>query len=199
MLQTQSVSPQLLELLRFVMLQPVFAPYQLVGGTSLALQIGHRISVDLDMFGNALPDEALITDTLAEFGTVGVLHKTANILICSVNGMKIDFVNYRYNLLQPGKVTEGIRLCSTADIAAMKLNAIAGRGSKKDFIDLYFLLKQYSLKEMLEFYQRKYPHGSEFMIRKSLTYFEDADKEADPVMLENITWQEMKSELLSQF
>jgi hypothetical protein len=178
------------------MLQPAFLRYHLVGGTSLALQIGHRISVDLDMFGEEMPDEALFTDTLAEFGAVQVIQKTPNILICTVNGMKIDFVNYRYKLLRPYHVEEGIRLASTADIAAMKLNAIAGRGSKKDFIDLYFLLRQYSIDTMMEYFQTKYPQGSEFMVRKSLTYFDDADKEADPILLENKSWAEIKSEVL---
>ena len=77
----------------------------------------------------------------------------------------------------------------------MKLNAIAGRGSRKDFIDLYFLLKKYSLTEMLDFYKQKYIDGSEFMVIKSLNYFEDADSEEMPIMIEKISWNEIKIEI----
>lgn len=112
--------------------------------------------------------------------------------------MKIDFVTYNYSLLQPIQNIERIRLVSLRDIAAMKLNAIAGRGSKKDFIDLFFLLKQFSLSEMLGFYNDKYIDGSEFMVRKSIGYFEDADREETPVIYDNITWVEMKKYISKQ-
>ena len=180
------------------MSQSMFSPYGLVGGTSLALQIGHRLSVDIDMFGEAKPDEDAFIGTLSSFGHVQILQKTANILICNVDGIKVDFVCYPYQLLRPFEVMDGIRLASLEDIAAMKLNAIAGRGSKKDFIDFYFLLRKYSLEEMIAFYQVKYPQGSEFMVRKSLTFFDDADKESDPVMLENLSWSQIKKDLLNR-
>ena len=80
----------------------------------------------------------------------------------------------------------------------MKLNAIAGRGSKKDFIDLFYLLKEFSINELLQYYLLKYNDGSEFMVRKSLTYFEDADLEETPVLLHDITWEEIKTQILRQ-
>jgi hypothetical protein len=195
MLQTKSVTPQLLELLRFMMGNPVFSPYNLVGGTALALQIGHRISVDLDMFGDTMPEVELLTECLLEIGSVHILQHTPNILICSVNGIKVDFVYYKYSLLRPCNVIENVRLVSTADIAAMKLNVIVGCGSKKDFIDLYYLLKEYTIEQMLHFYTQKYPQGSEFLAMKCLTYFDDADKESTPILLDDISWPEIKSEL----
>jgi hypothetical protein len=88
-------------------------------------------------------------------------------------------------------------MISQPDIAAMKLNAIAGRGSRKDFIDLYFLLRSYSISEMMEFYQRKYPDGSAFLVLKSLSYFDDAEADVQPRMLANVEWRDIKNKILS--
>ncbi len=77
----------------------------------------------------------------------------------------------------------------------MKLAAITGRGTKKDFIDIYFLLKKFTLKKMLSFYNRKYPDGSVFLVLKSLGYFEDAEEEQAPVMLEKAEWNEIKNRI----
>lgn len=198
MLHTHTIQPKLLELLNKIMLSTVFEGFNLVGGTSLALQIGHRISVDIDMFGNTAINENEFVDELSNFGTVTTIKKSKRIIIFSVNGIKVDFVNYKYPLLEKLTIINGIRMVSDKDVAAMKLNAIAGRGSRKDFIDLYFLLKKYTMKEMISFYNEKYIDGSEFMVLKSLTYFDDAENEEMPVMLKKIRWDKMKSTLLNE-
>lgn len=192
MLQTQTIQPELLELLKKIMSSTIFNGFNLVGGTSLALQIGHRFSVDIDMFGKGEIDEFEFVDELSNFGKVIVIKKSKNVLILSVNGIKVDFVNYKYPLLEEITIVENIRLASDKDIAAMKLNAIAGRGSRKDFIDLHFLLQKYSLKEMIAFYNTKYADGSEFMVLKSLTYFEDAESEEIPILFQKLDWNEIK-------
>jgi len=176
--------------------QREFNEFNLVGGTSLALQMGHRISIDIDLFGASEIDEDLILEVLKKYGKVQVIKKSKNILICSVNGIKVDFVNYQYRLLESPRIEENIRLVKKKDIAAMKVNAVAGRGSIKDFIDIYFLLNEFSIKEMIGFYLQKYPDGSEFMVRKSLTYFDDADNEEAPIMFQTITWKEIKKTIL---
>jgi hypothetical protein len=102
------------------------------------------------------------------------------------------------SLLQPIQNIERIRLVSLSDIAAMKLNAIAGGGSKKDFIDLFFLLKHFSLSELLGFYNEKYKDGSEFMVRKSIGYFEDADREETPIINDDTNWEEIKKFITQQ-
>ena len=130
----------------------------------LALYEGHRLSVDIDLFGNSTMDEEI-------------------------------FVEYNFELIEPIKIIDGIRLVSKKDIAAMKLNAIAGRGSKKDFVDVYQLLKEFTLTEMLSYYIQKYPNGSEFMVLKSMLYFDDADNEPDPIMLRTITWNQIKEKI----
>ena len=195
MLQTQTVEPNLLELLRSLMSNEAFADFYLVGGTALALQIGHRKSIDIDLFGNTELDELSFLEILSNWGKIEILKKSRNILIYLINGIKLDFVNYRYPWLQEPLILEGIRFASKPDILAMKLNAISGRGSKKDFIDLYFLLKEFSVKEALSFYNKKYQDGSSFLVRKSLSYFVDADAEPSPLMFNDVSWDEVKSSI----
>lgn len=193
MLQTQAVEPKLLELLRFLMSQPSFDNFYLVGGTALALQLGHRKSIDIDLFGNAEIKEDEFTDILTDYGTIQILKKSKNILVLSVDGIKLDFVHYKYDWIENFNIIDDIRLASKPDIMAMKLNAIAGRGSKKDFIDLYYLLKEFTLEEGLQYYTEKYKDGSEFLVRKSLLYFKDADAEPSPFLLEELSWSEVKT------
>jgi hypothetical protein len=198
MLQKQTVSPKLLELLDKIMKSEIFSDFLLVGGTSLALQIGHRESVDIDMFGNIEILETEFLSELSNYGDVTVLKKSRNILITAIDGIKVDFVNYKYPLLDSFLNIENVRLISKKDVAAMKLNAIAGRGSKKDFIDLFFLLQEFSLTEMLNLYNKKFSDGSEFMVIKSLCYFTDADLEQTPVMYEEFDWENCKKVIREQ-
>lgn len=196
MLQKQAVKPELLELLKQLMLVDDFTNFNLVGGTALALYEGHRLSVDIDMFGRGDINPDKFTDILKEKGETIILSKSPKILIFSINGIKVDFVDYNFELLEPLTIIEGIRLVSKKDIAAMKLNAIAGRGSKKDFIDVFQLLNEFTLTEMLTFYSQKYPNGSEFMVLKSMLYFDDAENEPDPLMIIPISWEEVKERIV---
>lgn len=198
MLQKQTVVPKLMELLNKIMSEKLFSDFNLVGGTALALQIGHRNSIDIDLFGNSEIDTLLFIEKLSEFGKVTVTQSTKNILITEINDVKVDFVNYKYPIISEQLFIENIRMLSTKDIAAMKLNAIAGRGSKKDFIDLYFLLDKFSLGEMLSFYDQKYNDGSLFMVQKSLTYFEDADLQQQPQMFQNFDWETCKQKIINE-
>ena len=94
------------------------------------------------------------------------------------------------------KEVDKIRLAQLEDIAAMKLSAVTGRGTKKDFVDISFLLQHFSLNQMVEFYSRKYYDGSEFLVLKSLTYFADADQDPDPVMLRKMEWEDIKGRIV---
>ena len=196
MLQKQTVKPELLELLEKLMLVEEFTNFNLVGGTALALYDGHRFSIDIDLFGRSDVDAVKFTDLLKEYGDTILLSQSPKILIYKIDQIKVDFVDYNFELIEPLTIVDGIRLVSKKDIAAMKLNAIAGRGSKKDFIDVFQLLKQFSLTEMLNFYSKKYPNGSEFMVLKSLLYFDDAENEPDPIMMLKITWEEVKEKIV---
>jgi len=158
----------------------------------LALQIGHRESIDIDLFGNLEIDEFELSKILRKIGSSTILKKTKNINIYLIDGIKVDLVNYHYPWLEETIIEDKIRLADKKDIAAMKLAAITGRGLKKDFIDIHFLLQFFTLSEMVEFYRNKYSDASEILVLKSLSYFEDADAEEDPRMFENLDWNYIK-------
>lgn len=197
MLFFETIDPRTLDLLIKLQKASVFSDLRLVGGTALALQIGHRKSIDLDLFGNITADEYEISKVLAEIGETTVLRKTKNINVYLIEGLKVDIVNYHYPWLEEPVTESRLILAGMKDIAAMKLAAITGRGTKKDFIDLFFLLEHFSLSQMLGFYSQKYSDGSEFLVLKSLAYFEDADADEEPVMLKTRNWIEMKSCIIS--
>jgi len=169
-----------------------FNGLRLVGGTALALQIGHRKSIDLDLFGQVEMEELPVKELFEDFTSVETIKKSANINIFEINGVKVDFVNYTYPWLQDEVRIDGIRLAQIQDIAAMKLAAITGRGSKKDFVDLYFLLKIMKLVDIISFYNQKYFDASTYLAMKSLTYFDDADQDMELDMLIETDWEEVK-------
>jgi hypothetical protein len=195
MLSYQSVEPHTLELLKAIMGESIFQDMRLVGGTALALQYGHRKSVDLDFFGSCSADNDQYRETLSKIGKVVVLKESARIRIYQIDGIKVDFVEYAYPWLDSTVEENHIRLASPVDIAAMKIYAAEGRGTRKDFVDLYFLLKHYTLSDLLKFYRDKYPEHSEFAAIRSLTYFEDAEKSPMPFMFAKDKWEHMKARI----
>ncbi|NDV59355.1 nucleotidyl transferase AbiEii/AbiGii toxin family protein [Bacteroides sp. 519] len=196
MLQTKTVHPTTLELLKKLQSIPLFKQLRLVGGTSLALQIGHRISVDLDLFGNLTADLQEIKQVLEkEQLQFMLLHNTPSIHVFTINGIKVDIVNYPYPWLEMPFVVDNLSLANMKDIAAMKLSAITNRGTKKDFIDLYFLLQHFTLQQMLDFYIARFDDSTLFPVIKSLSYFDDADSEPMPKMFIPTTWEEVKLKL----
>ena len=158
----------------------------------MALQLGHRRSMNLDLFGHIEADNFLLTDVLSDIGNMVLRYSTPNIHAFDVNHVMVDIVNYSYPWLTPPIVEDGIRLASIEDIAAMKMTAIVGRGTKKDFVDIAFLLDIMELSDMLYLYQQKYADGSLFMVLKSLLYFEDAELMPMPHMLIPKSWEEVK-------
>lgn len=169
------------------------APFTLVGGTALSLQIGHRMSFDLDLFGfPEMLDIPKISSLLMDYGELEQLTASRNIYSVKVNGIKVDFVRYKYDWLSDVQTRQHIRLAGLEDIAAMKISAITGRGRKRDFTDLYFLIKQFSLSQILGFYEQKYPDGNRFLVMKSLLYFADAEEDEDPVLFQPADWAIVK-------
>ena len=198
MLHYHTIAPATLELLKKIQKEPLFNQLRLVGGTALALQIGHRTSVDLDFFGNLEIDQFEILSCLNSLGLVKTLQTTNNIHIFSIDGIKVDFVNYQYPWLENAVITDDVLMAGRLDIAAMKLSAITGRGSKKDFIDIFFLLQEFTLKELIACYEKKYHDGSAFLVLRSLSYFDDADEEPEYNLFSKVTWKQIKSELLKK-
>lgn len=198
MLHYKTVSSELLELLKFCMAREEFSKLRLVGGTDLALQFGHRKSIDIDLFGSINLEIIDCYKILQEFSSkVHIISKQKNINIFIVNEIKIDFVNYDYPWLKEHSKIDNIRLARIEDVAAMKLNAIAGRGSKKDFIDLELLLTELTLQQMVDFYKTKYSQESEFMALKSMLYFADADLEIEPEMFIDFDWAKTKETIIN--
>ena len=194
MLRTFTVEESTLVLLKRLQEIPMLNGLRLVGGTALALQLGHRNSIDLDFFGVIDKTVEQIINELSSRGfNVHPKYESKKIKMFEVNEVKVDIVGSHPNWFYPPIETEGVRMAGLQDIAAMKLHAITGRGRKKDFIDLYFLLQHFSLKQLLELYEKKYPQNNLFFVIRSLSYFNDAEQDPMPEMFVDISWEEMKS------
>jgi Nucleotidyl transferase AbiEii toxin, Type IV TA system len=168
--------------------------FYLAGGTALALQFGHRLSLDLDFFSpEHFNEEALVQQlgTLAEFA---VAAKAPYTLHATVQETKVSFLGYAYPMLFPTNKYLDVAVADPRDIACMKVSAIASRGTKRDFVDLYVSAERYGLKEILRLFDWKYTqtHYSRVHILKSLTFFADAEKDPMPQMLVTLDWDKVK-------
>ena len=197
MLHFETIDASTYELLKQLQAQPALKKLRLVGGTALALQTGHRKSIAIDLFGEIDADEFEVLSQVNSISQATTLKKSKNINVFLLNGIKVDIVNYPYPWLSPAVERNDLVLAGIEDIAAMKLSAITGRGTRKDFIDMFFLLKRFSLDQMLHFYRQKYPEGTEFLVIKSLTYFEDAEQDEFPIMLIQQDWENIKHQIKS--
>jgi len=169
--------------------------FYLAGGTALAVQIGHRESVDLDFFSYTKFSVHKLKQELSIAGILAVDYEDEDTLVGMLDDVKISFFHYSYEQSYVLVKFEDIFLASEQDIAAMKLDTISARGSKKDFVDIYFLLKKYSLNQLVEFFENKYKNiqYNKLHILKSLVYFDDANGDPDPLMLVDFDWNETKS------
>ncbi len=173
MLYTETVAPSTLELLNRLMSDQLFHDFRLVGETSLSLQIGHRISIDLDLFSDSNFDEIVVKNHLEKNYNLITEFLANETVKGDINGVQIDCIAHKYKWLAPATTIGNIRLASLEDIAAMKLNAISGNGTRiKDFIDIAYLSSIFSLNQMLDFYSLKY-HSSTLIPMKAITYFDD--------------------------
>jgi predicted nucleotidyltransferase component of viral defense system len=198
---TNVITTEALALLKSLAAEPMLAQYRLVGGTALALQYGHRKSIDLDMFlvGNehVAGLETLLRETYRAEKYSAV--SAGKIILAFIRGIKVDFVCYPYAWIEPPVQWEGVTLAAPPDIAAMKISAIGQRGSKKDFFDIAQLLKVYSLKQILEFFELRYPSASKLHYCQALTYFADAEDDLEPELLPGTaSWESVKAGLQRQ-
>lgn len=192
MLHTEAVPETLLALLRRLMAIRELHAFYLVGGTSLALRLGHRESIDLDLFTHEPFDARGLSDYLNQDQGMNEAASRTNTVTGLIDGMCVDCIAHRYPLLSPVEVIDGIRMASLEDVAAMKLNAVANRGSKKDFWDLAYLLSRFTRDDLLDCYARKYPRDNLWNVERSLVYFDDAETEPDPRDLKGRSWEEIK-------
>ena len=197
MLFTNTVQPGTLQLLDTLMQVPELSEFLLVGGTNLSLRFGHRISVDLDLFTNEPFDRnEVYGGVVKSLPQTILLDQRKQTIWLTIDGVKIDLILHEYPYLKGVEKINGIRFLSVDDIVPMKLEAMATRGVKKDFWDIAELLNHFSLSQMLDFYQRKYPNSDPGHILLAMTYFNDAEVEKiDPQMLNGVTWQQVKDRM----
>lgn len=196
MLHTEAVEPGALSLLKKLMTLPSLQPFSLVGGTALSLRYGHRSSVDLDLFFHEKFDHPQVIDELeATFKHRFVYNQqqTQFGIFCFIDDIKVDIVHFPHLPIAAIEEEDKIRMYSSADISAMKIQAIFGRAKKKDFWDLYELLRHYPLQQLIEWHKQKYPSQMlAISIPHAITYFADAEESEAPVSFENQTWERIK-------
>jgi hypothetical protein len=200
----EAVPEELRELLAALGQIELVRPFYLAGGTALTLRLGHRISVDLDLFADieTLDDRlrAGIVEELWPRYTIERLQDSVLGLVLTANGRAASFFSYGYPLLDPTDTVSGVQIAGLRDIGLMKLDAIAGRGTRKDFYDLYFIASQVSLDELFASSDAKYPHSPSFGMRvlTALVDFDIADQQEDPVLLQTAQWDQTKDFFMAE-
>lgn len=191
MLRLDAVPEPVAALLEQLASHEALEQFALGGGTSLALRFGHRLSVDLDFFTKEEFHPQELFEALG-LDAATILSISKNTLSLDADGVKIDLLRHAYAEIAPIDRIGGQRLVSLPDLAAMKLNAIANRGSKKDFYDMAELLKHHTLSEMLGVFSEKYPNTDPFAVIRSLAWFGEAEEEPDPIAMDGQKWDAVK-------
>lgn len=198
MLHTKTVDSTTLELIKVLQKKEYLKGFYLAGGTALALYIGHRKSVDINLFSDFSFDAEWMIENIRQDFNFQLFNTAANTLKGMINGINVDIISHRYPLISEVTWKQDIYLFGIQDIIAMKMNAISVSGQRtKDFVDIYFLLEQYSISDMLVFYKTKYGQESDSHILKSLIYFDDVDLADWPVVLviPSLKWSEVKKRI----
>lgn len=193
----KAVSDELLSLLRELMHDPLLNDFYLVGGTALALHLNHRKSVDIDLFcDQGFDSQSLCSHLEYAHQASNTLHEL-NTVRSVIRGIKVEFLCHPYKLLEIPVNIDGIRVAGLNDLAAFKLNAVSGRGSKKDFWDVEVLLQHFTLRQMLDIFTQKYPKAELWHLIRSLTYFHDADNEQIEILdLQGRSWEGIKERII---
>lgn len=193
----EAISPETGDILAKLSRTEIANNFYLAGGTALSLQLGHRKSIDLDWFSKADFSGADLKKELASLGNFELNSEAPGTINGLLDNVRLSFFHYDYDLIFPFIIFQNVNLADERDIAAMKISAISYRGRKKDFIDLYFLLQKYSLKELIGFFEKKFKDikYNNLHILKSLAYFEDAEEEPMPIILKPAGWEEVKERI----
>ncbi len=197
MLHKETVTKDTLDLIRKFMRDEQLAQLQLVGGTDLALRIGHRLSIDIDLFTDKPFQASKLLKHLEKKHDVELNEIGENMILCMINNIKVDLIAHQYPNVRPSQNINGIRMASMEDIAAMKINAIDNSGSRiKDFYDIYYLLREYKLEYILNAYTAKYDNVDENRGRRALLYHHDIDFTAKIQLLDiKLKWKEVVKSL----
>lgn len=177
---------------------PAVGSFYLAGGTALAVRLGHRVSLDLDLFADieALDDDLRrsIVDALSQGRSIDLKQDSNLGLVVEVDGVMTSFFTYGYSLLSPADAVDGLQVANVLDVGLMKLDAIAGRGMRKDFYDVYFIARQIPLEVLFERSADKYPRSHSFGMRvlAALVDFDIADQQDEPTLLLPAEWDQVK-------
>lgn len=191
---TEAISKQTAENLALLGKSKILNNAYLGGGTALALQIGHRVSYDLDFFTDKEFKAQVFLKKISQIKQYRHERISWGTILGKLGDVKFSLFYYPYPLLKKPTKFKSVNITSIADIAAMKVAAISERGAKRDFVDLYFILQKITLGRALNFYDKKYKKLSSNLIhiKKSLVYFRDAEEDLMPKMLMRLSWKEVK-------
>ena len=194
------VAPEVADIAKWLAEIKLVRNFYLAGGTALALHLGHRKSVDLDFFSAQAFNEDVLIAALQILPSLSVLSKSPQTIHLHLSSTKVSFIGYDYPLLFPLENLRDLAVADVRDIACMKISALASRGSRRDFVDLYLVARRYGLPHLLDLFQQKFARANYSLlhVRKALTYFVDAENEAMPDMLVPLSWSEVKAFFLSE-
>jgi len=201
MLREETVEPATLGLLKKLVALPELAQFRLVGGTALALLYGHRKSIDIDLFTDKPFDMDMLIAVLEDnFDIINPINKRfKSIYQCEIQNIKVDFVSVRDPFLYPAQLLNNIPFADKKDLIALKLNAVKGRGVKKDFWDVAKFLEFYTMNELFQFYYDRYPYDDTLALNRAIIYFDDAEDTIEPVTLDGMTWLNVKKTITNAF
>lgn len=194
-----AITPACRAALVFLRQQPFIKGFYLAGGTALALQIGHRISADLDWFSTEqlllAPEREAIRQALSSSGDFEVRSEQDGMMFTRLLGAEVSFIYQHHPLMTATVDFEGIQLASPLDIGLMKLAAINSRGTRRDFVDLYCLREHVNLDRLLELATEKYADRPSFVpiAIRALAYFDDAERQPMPAMLRPVRWENVRA------
>jgi len=197
MLHKETVKPGTLDLIQALMKDNQLNSFYLVGGTALSLRIGHRESIDIDLFSSSDFDgDELAVHLRNSYGADVKRHK-GNYVSGSIGEVDFDFISHKYPSVRPIETIESIRMMSNQDISAMKINAIVNSGQRiKDFIDMHYLLMEMPLDEILDYYCQKYPNVDPNTAKSSLMYHNDIDFNVPVKLMETkLKWQDVQKSI----
>ncbi len=202
MLHFETVTPGTVRVLRELMALEILKDFNLVGGTSLSLQLGHRKSDDIDLFLDKNFEKRPVIDSLKEFfgDRLIVSSRDTNPLgvFCFIDDIKVDICKHSYKIVDDILIEDGIRMWSTKEIAAAKVHAISNRGKKKDFWDIDILLEILTIEEITALYKQKYDPLLAITVSQILLYFEDANESENPECFLGKTWEIVKKNIVKK-
>ena len=196
MLHFETVEPNTLSILNELMNIPELMEFSLVGGSALSLLYGHRKSVDLDLFSDKHFENTGIVEALKnKYADKFIMEQKPPHfgIFCFIDEVKVDIIRHPHPIIRPQQLFDGIRMISTEDIIAMKVQAVLGRGKKKDFLDIATLLEHFSIADFIQLHKEKFATQNLLItVPQAITYFLDADESEEPISLKSQTWDSVK-------